>query len=59
MKKIQVECFNKDMASIYRMPPQQLQEQFIKFEEETNGIINEATNESIQKSIQKSIQESM
>jgi len=32
VKKIQVERFNKDMASIFRMSPQQLQEQFIKFE---------------------------
>ncbi len=55
MKKIQVERFNKDMALIFRMPPQQLKEQFIKFEQDTNDFINEATKESIQESIQKSM----
>ena len=44
------------MASIFRMPPQQLKEQFIKFEQDTNDFINEATKESIQESIQESME---
>ena len=43
------------MALIFRMPPQQLKEQFIKFEQDTNDFINKATKESIQESIQESM----